>query len=136
LRIVNDGQLSGKSAAIFAYAKQRKIGGWMATSLTLIFDRFGQHEDAILASNKLDFGYVDGSFYEALRPVALALPKGIEKNGELETLDAYGNPLTYVSAGLLAPRLAALLQKTAWSDGVTAFVGTLPPDMRVVLDWT
>ncbi|MFM0610199.1 hypothetical protein PQR05_37470 [Paraburkholderia sediminicola] len=108
----------------------------MATSLTLVFDRFGQQNEAILASNKLSFGYVDGSFYESLQPVALALPKGIENNGELETQDAYGNPLTYVSAGLLAPRLAALPQKTAWSDGVAAFVGTLPPDMRIVLDWS
>lgn len=113
----------------------------MSLSLTLVFDKFRRalDNDPIYASNRLKFEGDALRLREALKPVALPLTAGVEWLSEDQGLklfktDPYDDDLTFVSAGLLAPRLQDAAQG-AWGRAVLAFVQTLPADTRVVLWW-
>ncbi|WP_432263339.1 hypothetical protein [Cupriavidus sp. TMH.W2] len=111
----------------------------MSLSLTLVFDKYRRDHDPIIASNRIKFEGDAVSLREALKPVTLPLPTGVEWLTEdvglkLFKTDPYDDELTFVSAGLLAQRLNEAAQG-AWGKAVAEFVQALPPDSRVVLWW-
>ncbi|RQR65694.1 hypothetical protein DIE18_04380 [Burkholderia sp. Bp9125] len=111
----------------------------MSLSLTLVFERHPLRDEPVLATNKLDFGYVDHALFDALKPVSVPLDEGVEWHGDDSGLtlcktDPYGDPLTFVSVALLVPQLEAVA-KVPWPMAVVAFIRALPPSMRVVLWW-
>ncbi|MHA6823961.1 hypothetical protein ACQUKI_20855 [Ralstonia pseudosolanacearum] len=111
----------------------------MSLSLTLVFDKYERSHDPVIASNRLKFEGHANHLQEVLQPVTLPLPAGVEWLSEdaglkLFKTDPYGDELTFVSAGLLAPRLHDTVQGV-WGKAVAAFVQALPPETRVVLWW-
>jgi len=111
----------------------------MSLSLTLVFERHPHLDGPVLASNKLDFGYVDHALLEALKPVSVPLDEGVEWYEDdsglmLRKTDPYGDSLTFISVALLVPRLE-VVAKAPWPMAVVAFLRALPPSTRVVLWW-
>ena len=111
----------------------------MSLSLTLIFECPGRPPSTVYAQNKLSFGDVSGNVHVSLLEVSVPLPEGVEYPDDQEGLqlrhsDAYGDPLTFVSAALLVPRLQGVA-RGPWQPGIVAFLEKLPPSTRVVLWW-
>jgi hypothetical protein len=111
----------------------------MALNLTLIFDRFSQRGGPILSTNKLAFDYVQASLADELHPFSVPLSEPVHwledgSDSSPRKTDMYGDPLHFVSATHLVPKLA-VIAKTPWEKAVVAFVGALPPDARVILWW-
>lgn len=111
----------------------------MSLSRTLAFDQYRHDLDPIIASNRLKFEGDAERRREALKLVTLPLAAGVEWLGDDEGLklcktDVYADELTFVSAGLLAPRLQEAAQGP-WGRAVVAFVQALPPYRRLVLWW-
>lgn len=111
----------------------------MSLSLTLVFERHTRSGEPIRASNKLDFGYVDGALVDVLKPVCVSLEEGVEWPDDesgltLHKTDPYDDPLTFVSVALLIPALNEVADDT-WKKAVVAFISGLSPAARVVLWW-
>jgi hypothetical protein len=110
----------------------------MSLSLTLAFDKYRRDNYPIIASNRLAFDGDAERLRDALKPVVLPLPAGVEwyddEGLKHYKTDPYGNALTCVSAGLLAPRLQDAAQGP-WGHAVLIFVQSLPADTRVALWW-
>jgi hypothetical protein len=71
--------------------------------------------------------------FDTVPGFSFSLPAG---KGELTdtTVDAYGTPLTYVTAGELA-RVKLPKDSTPWNVAIFAMMAALPPETPVVLYW-
>ena len=111
----------------------------MSLSLDLGFEFYRSEPDAIRAWNRLAFTSPDKDLAAALDLIAFPLKGGVhwlhdEEGSTLDAEDGYGNPITFVLAGHLAPKLEACAADP-WDKAVVAFVSALPVETRVVLRW-
>jgi len=68
----------------------------MSLSLTLVFERVTPSHDGIYGFNRLSFGYASESLHDALKPLAVPWPEGVQWLDEeagltLRKTDPYGS---------------------------------------------
>jgi len=102
--------------------RKKKIDTWF-----LAYDRLGLRQDYSLFA----------AIKEQCKPKPIPEDMGIlwYENGGLKetTVDAYGKPLTYLTAGELGK---VILPNTSdWNKAIFDFIKTLPPETMIILWW-
>jgi len=110
----------------------------MGVDLAVAFDEYFNFEGSLrLAYSRLDLTR-DRALWEILkemeeRPFDQPIQWYYEEGIKDENQNAYGGPLTYLTAGEL--KRIDIKDLSPWNKAVFRFIGALPDDTKVLLYW-